>query len=49
MHNQNHYYKVHATKQMQFSLTSIPLESTKSYFTEIFNKPSDLVAKPTAY
>lgn len=49
MHSQNCNHKVHETKQMFFSLRGIPLEPTKSYFTDKFNKLSYLVAKPTAY
>lgn len=34
---------------MHFSPMNVPLESTKSDFTDSFNKLSYLVAKPTAY
>ena len=34
---------------MHSSLMSVPLESTKSDFTDNFNKLSYLVAKPIAY
>lgn len=34
---------------MHFTFMSVPLEPTKLYFTDNFNKLSYLVAKPTAY
>ena len=49
MHSQNCNQEVHETKQILFSLRSVPSEPTKSYFADNFNKLSYLVAKLTAY